>query len=255
MMIRPLLFILTIVILLALALNFDLFSDAPTPKKTIEKSAEKLPIITAKKEIITLNDSKTITTIKSNLTKELQVLLKKADKLFGKNIKSEALLLYDKIITKSKKSTDVKVLKLFAQACFSKATIYLLYPSYDIDASKESYELIITNFKNKYNKELLLIYMQAKLQNAKMTSKEQIVIAYDELIEKFQQDKEQRFEKEIEEMLYNKSFALMGINDEEAIEVLDSLIAKYKDKEELPLPVKYFIHLLTCLLYLTGISK
>jgi len=33
----------------------------------------------------------------------------------------------------------------------------------------------------------------------------------------------------------------MGVNDEEAIEVLDSLIAKYKDKKNLPLTVKYSI--------------
>jgi len=116
-----------------------------------------------------------------------------------------------------------------------------MYPSYDIDAARESYELVITNFKNRYNKELLLSYMGAKLNSARITSKEQILIAYDELIEKFQNDKEKRFEKEIEEMLYAKSFALMGVNDEEAIEVLDSLIAKYKDKKNLPETVKYSI--------------
>jgi len=239
-MLRPLLIILAIVMLIALALNFNLFSDEPTIHKTIEKSTKELPTITPKKEIITVKETNT-TTIESNLTKELHALLNKANYLYRKSKKSEALLLYDKIITKSKKSTDVEVLKLFAQACFSKATIYLMYPSYDIDTARESYELVITNFKDKYNKELLLIYMQAKLQNAKITSKEQIITAYDELIEKFQKDKEQRFEKEIEEMLYSKSFALMGVNDEEAIEVLDSLIAKYKDKKNLPETVKYSI--------------
>ena len=240
-MLRPLLFILAIVTLLALALKFNLFSDAPAPiHKTIEKSTKELPVVTTKEEIITISDSNTTTT-ESNLTKELQALLKKANKLYRKDKESEALLLYDKVIAKSKKSTDIKVLKLFAQACFTKASIYTVYPSYDIDAARENYELVINNFKNRYNKELLLIYMQAKLQNARFTSKEQLLVAYDELIEKFQKDKEKRFEKEIEEMLYNKSFALMGVNDEEAIEVLDSLIAKYKDKKNLPLTVKYSI--------------
>ena len=239
-MLRPLLITLAIVMLIALALNFNLFSDVPEVQQTIEKSIKKLPVERTQKKIIVINDSNS-TSIENNLTKELQSLLKKADRLYRKNRESEALLLYDKVITKSKKSTDVKVLKLFAQACFTKATIFLRYPSYDIDAAKENFELVITNFKDKYNKELLLIYMQAKLQNAQITSKEQILIAYDELIEKFQKDKEQRFEKEIEEMLFNKSFALMGVNDEEAIEVLDSIIAKYKDKKNLPETVKYSI--------------
>jgi len=240
-MLRPLLFLLTIVTLIALALNFNLFSDSPTVQKSIVKPTKEIPVSThTEKEIVTLNDTN-ISVMESNLTKELQALLQKADKLYRKDKESEALLLYDKVIAKSKKSTDVKVLKLFAQACFTKATIYLMYPSYDIDVAKENFELVITNFKDKYNKELLLIYMQAKLRNARLSSKEQILIAYDELIEKFQKDKEQRFEKEIEEMLYGKSFALMGVNDEEAIEVLDSLIAKYKDKKNLPETVKYSI--------------
>ena len=239
-MLRPLLFILAIVTLVALALNFNLFSDAPTVQKAIIKSTKKLPIVTSKKEIITIPDLNT-TSMESNLTHELEALLKQADKLFRKNRRAEALSLYEKVIKRSKDKTDVKLLKLFSQACFSKSAIYIMYPSYDIESAKESLDLIINNFKNRYNKELLLIYMQAKLQNAQMTSKEQIVIAYDELIEKFQKDKEQRFEKEIEEMLFNKSFALMGINDEEAIEALDTIIAKYKGKKELPETVKYSI--------------
>jgi len=240
-MLKPLLIILAIVMLIALALNFNLFSDAPPVHKSIEKSAKKEPVSTTKKEIVISDDYSNTPLIENNLTKELQALLKKANRLYRKNRESEALSLYDKVIAKSKNSTDVKVLKLFAQACFTKATIYAVYPSYDMDTAKENYELVINNFKDKYNKELLLIYMQAKLQHAQMTSKEQILIAYDELIEKFQKDKEQRFEKEIEELLFNKSFALMGVDDEEAIEVLDSLIAKYKDQKNLPDTVKYSI--------------
>jgi len=241
-MLRPLLFILAIVTLIALALNFNLFSDVPTIQKTIVKSTKKVsPQVTLTKEVITIHDSNTTPTQESNLTKELQALIKKADTLFIKNRESEAVSLYDQVITRSKNSTDVDILKLFSQACLSKATLYLMYSSYDIESAKESLECIINNFQNRYNKELLLIYMRAKLQNAQITSKEQLLVAYDELIEKFQKDKEQRFEKEIEEMLFNKSFALMGVNDEEAIEVLDSLIAKYKGKKNLPETVKYSI--------------
>jgi hypothetical protein len=242
-MLKPLLIILAIVTLIAVALNLNLFSDAPIPivQQSIKKSTQKAPVVTTKKAIVRVHDTNITITEESNLTKELQALLKQADSLLMKSKESDALLLYDKVIAKSKEATDVKILKLFAQACFAKATIYSFYPSTDFDAAKENYELVINKFKDKYNKELLLIYVQAKLQQAQITSKDQLLAAYDELIEKLEKDKEQRFEKEIEEMLYAKSFALMGVNDEEAIEVLDSLIAKYKDKKDLPENVKYSI--------------
>ncbi len=227
--------------LIAVALNFELFSDSKTIPKPLEKLIEK-KIILAHTENHLLNTNTANTIInESNLSKELQSLLNQAQKLFRKNKDTEAILLYEKIIAKSKNSTDIKILKLFAKACFQKATVHYIYPTYDIDSAIESYELIINNFQNKYNKELLIRYMKAKVQQAKLTSKDELVVAYDELIEKFQKDKEQRFEKEIEEMLFAKSFALMGINDEEAIEVLDSIIAKYKDKDKIPDTVKYSI--------------
>jgi len=240
-MLRPLLFILVIVILIALALNFNLFSDSITVQNPIEDSIEKVQIEhhTEKKLLIVDSPSKIVA--ESNLSKELQELLNKAQKLFRKSKDAEALLLYEEVIEKSKDSKEIKILKLFAEACFKKATVHYIYPTYDTDSAIESYQLIIDKFKNKYNKELLITYMKAKIQQAQFTSKEEIIISYDELIEKFQNDKEKRFKKEIEEMLYAKSFALMGVNDEEAIEVLDNIIAKYDDKSNLPDTVKFSI--------------
>ena len=240
-MLKPLLFVLTIVTLIALALNFNLFSNSETLQKPIEKSIEKIKDIPKNtKKIITNNTQKNILT-DNNLSKELKELIHRAQKLFQAHKDSEALLLYEEVIKKSKDSNEVKILKLFAQACFEKAAIHYVYPNNDIEAAIESYELMIKKFKIKYNKDLLLIYMRARLGQARFTSKDELLVAYDEVIEKFQKDKEKRFEKEIEELLYAKSFALMGVNDEEAIAVLDSLIAKYSDKSNLPDTVKFSI--------------
>ena len=240
-MLKPLLFILAMVTLIALALNFDLFSNSTIVKKPIVPSVEKVEVVSKEKNkpiIVTLPQT---ITLESNLSKELQALLHKAQKLFQKSKDSEALLVYEKVIQMSRNSKEIKVLKLFAEACLKKANVHYIYPNYDINAAIESYELIINDFKNKYNKELLLTYMGAKLQQSKFISKDELLVTYDELIEKFQNDQEKRFEKEIEELLYAKSFALMGIDDDEAIEVLDSIIAKYKDKKNLPDTVKFSI--------------
>ena len=241
MMLKPLLFILIIVMLVALALNFDFFST-PTPlQNPIEKPIEKIQIEHhTDKKLLSVDTPREIIA-ESNLSKELQELLNRAQKLFRKNKDAEALLLYEEVIKKSKDSKKINILKLFAEACFQKATVHYIYPSFDTDAAIESYDLIIENFKDKYNKALLIIYMRAKIQRSQFTQKEEIIMAYDELIEKFEKDKEQRFTKEIEEMLYAKSFALMGVNDEEAIEVLDNIIAKYDDKNKLPDTVKFSI--------------
>jgi nucleoside diphosphate kinase len=241
-MLKPLLFILVIVILIALALNVNLFSNSITLQKPIvEKSIEKVQIISHnKKKLLSVNTANKIIT-ENNLTKELEELLKKAKILFKNHKDAEALLVYEEIIAKSKNSEELNILKLFAEACFTQAHIHYIYPNYDIDSATESYELIITKFKDKYNKDLLIAYMQAIIQLSQFTSKDEIIVAYAELIEKFKNDKEKRFEKEIEELLFAKSFALMGVNDEEAIEVLDNIIAQYTDKSNLPDTIKFSI--------------
>ena len=239
-MLKPLLFILTLVILIALALNFDFFSKDISINEPIKESTQ-VKVEPLPKEIISSSTIKEPIIINNDLSKEIQLLLNKAQKLLAQHKMAEALLVYEEIIEKTKKSDDIKVLKLFAEACFKKAGIHYMFPNYDIESTIESYELIISKFENSKNKELLLIYMQAKIQQAPFNSKEEILITYNELIEKFTNDKEKRFDKEIEELLFSKSFALMGIDDEEAIEVLDSIIAKYEDKTELPETVRFSI--------------
>jgi len=248
-MLKPLIIILIIVSLLALALNFNLFDSTPTevaPSKVVVKNQPKqVEEEEEKKEQVVVSSSKKIEKHHNDyaLIKELNKLIDEASTYFQKGDDSEALRLYDVVIEKSQKSANPKVLKLFSDACFSKAYIYNVYPKNDLDSSIEEYEKIINKFKNQKDKELLLLYMTARLQLAQYSSKEEVLAAYEELIPKFQNDKEQRFTKEIEQMLFSKSFALMGVNDEEAMEALDNIISAYQDKgiKKLPETVQYSI--------------
>ncbi len=229
-----------IVIFIALALNFNLFSNSEKTKTIILPPSKEEVLIVNKPQAINTTRNYTVI-IDNNLSQELKKLLQEAETFSRYNKSSEALALYEKVIEKSQNSKDIKILKLFAEACFKKAHTHYAYPNFDISAAIESYELISNKFINSHDKALLLLYMEAKIQQAPFISKNEILLAYDELIDKFTNDKEQRFDKEIEELLFAKSFALMGVDDEEAIEVLDSIIAKYKDKSKLPNTVKYSI--------------
>ena len=241
-MLKPLLFILVLVILLALALNFNLFSTPISPHERISTSVKpKSKIIEPKKEPSPQTISPTIE--EDPLAKELQALLNKAQALYRKAQYEDAILIYEKVIKLSKEAKKVKILKLFALACLNKANAHYSYPRYDIDGAIESFELIIKKFEKQQDKALLLNYMEAVLNRATLISKEELIESYGAIIEKFEADKEQRFEKEIEELLFAKSFALMGIDDEEAIAVLDRIISKYSDRNRTNLPdtVKYSI--------------
>ncbi len=242
-MLRVLLFILVIVILIAIALNFDFFSSPTLIKPSSSNPVKKVQVIHKVQHPTIAIEEKPIDSAESNLSKELQLLLNQAQLRYRQGKYEEAIVIYDTVIKKSKDSKEIKILKLFARACLNRANTYYSYPKYDVDSAIESFELIIDKFQNKYNKELLLKYMEARLNKASLISKEEIIETYTALIEKFQNDKEHRFEKEVEELLYAKSFALMGIDDEEAIAVLDSLIGKYKDanKSNIPDTVKYSI--------------
>lgn len=240
-MIKPLLVVLVIVILLAISLNFDFFADPISPKKTVQTIHPKKVLVDTVEETVQTPSIVEETKFKATLAQELERLLSKAKKLFQKNKDTEALVLYEEIIERSIHSHEVKILKIFAEASFDKATVHYIYPNNDINSAIETYELMIKRLHTSDNKELLITYMKAKIQQAQFSSKDELLTVYDELIKKFSKDAEQRFEKEIEELLISKSFALMGVNDEEAIEVLDSLIAKYDDKTKLSQSVRYSI--------------
>ena len=248
-MLKPLLFILTLVILLALGLNLGLF-DAEIDATVIPKKKpivntviqnEHSPII--KQEENRTKVSNVLLNNDNNLSKKFVQLLKDANLHFQKSEDSEALKIYNEIIEESKKSNNPKILKYFSDAIFAKAMLHNIYPNNDSDAAIETYDELLELFSTRKETELLKLYMAAKLEQAKLMSKEDLLSAYDELINKFGKDKEHRFDKEVEEFLFAKSFELMGDNDEEAMEVLDDIIAKYQrnGNKKLPETVQYSI--------------
>ncbi len=236
-MLKPLIFILILVTLLAIGLNLGLFDE------TIEKTTKKSSLLPNK--VYTANETKEVDSspikreIKnkqinqdSNLSSEMMELLRIATIHFQKSEDSEAFELYNRVIKKTQNSNDPKILKIFADALFRRATLNNIYPNNDPESAIEDYGRVIDKFKNSDNVELLKLYIQARLKQARLQSKDDLLNTYDELIKRFSKDKEQRFDKEVEELEFAQSFALMDEDKEKAMEVLDNMIAKYQERGE-----------------------
>ena len=249
-MLKPLIFILILVTLLAIGIHLGLFDE--TIKRTTTQSS--LPI--KKSSTIKEDNIKTITTHKeitvkkrqpnkdNNLSNELKELLRVASIHFQKSEDSEAFNIYDKVIQLTQNSQDPKILKFFAEALFRKATLDNIYPNNDTESAIEDYSKVIEKFNNSDNTELLKLYIEARLKQARLQSQDNLLSTYDELIKRFGKDKEQRFDKEIEELQFAQSFTLMNSNNnEEAMEVLDKIITKYQKRgdKKLPQTVQYSI--------------
>lgn len=241
-MLKPLFFVLVIVTLIAGALNLDFFSNDTSNTVTKSQSLKKEPITHnfSKNEIQEDNFVDEIK-LEQNLSKELHCLLNKATTFYQEAEDNEAHRLYDLVIEKSKNSYDPSILKLFAKACLGKAKLYYIYPNYDADSANEVYDIMINKLEESTNKDLLLLYMEARIEQTQFIGKEESIFIYDELIDKFQNDPEQRFGELVNELLFSKSFALMGLDDEEAMEVFDTIIAKYDKSKPLPDAVRYSI--------------
>ena len=246
-MLKPLIFILILVTLLAIGINLGLFDETieetntksvPLETTSTIKEGKKVKISPKQVEI-----ENTKTNQDNNLSNELNELLRVASIHFQKSEDSEAFELYNKVIQKSQNSSDPKILKIFADALFRKATLNNIYPNNDPESAIEDYSRVIEKFNNSDNAELLKLYIEARLKQAKLQSKDDLLSTYDELIKRFEEDKEQRFDKEVEELQFAQSFALMGDNAEEAMEVLDNIIAKYQARgdKKLPQTVEYSI--------------
>ena len=249
-MLKPLIFILILVTLLAIGIHLGLFD------KTIEETSTKssLPIKTT--STIDVEDKKVKTPSKvvkiknrqisqdNNLSNELKELLRVASIHFQKSEDSEAFSLYDKVIQKTQNSKDPKILKFFAEALFRRATLNNIYPNNDPESAIDDYGRVIEKFNSSDNIELLKIYIEARLKQARLQSRDNLLNTYNELIKRFGKDKEQRFDKEVEELQFAQSFTLMNSNNnEEAMEVLDNIITKYQARgdKKLPQTVQYSI--------------
>ena len=236
-MLKSLIILLIIVILLAIGLNFDIFSSSKeklvketpkkieTPLKNIEKELD------TPSKIIPLTEEHNRTKSKHKLSIKIEKLLKEAHLLFRDSKDAEALELYKKIVQETKNSQNLKILEQFTEACMQMAFLYQIYPNSDKEMAIETYNRVINKFQKSKNSKLLEYYITATVQQAYLFEKDERAYVYDELIKKFENHKDQKLQKRDEELLINKSFELMGKEDEEAMEILDKLITKYEKRE------------------------
>jgi len=242
-MLKSLIIVLVIVILLAIGLNFDIFSSSK--KITVQKTPTtiEVPLQKIEKEfnksskIIPITHENNSSTNENNLSIEIEKLLKKAHILFRNSRDAQAIELYKQIIQKTKNSQNLKILEQFTEACMQMAFLYQIYPNLDKEMAIETYNILINKFKESKNSKLLEYYITATVQQSYLFDKDERAYIYDELIKKFENNKDKGLQKRVEELLINKSFELMGKEDEEAMEILDKLINKYekqKGKGKLP---------------------
>lgn len=237
-MLKPLLFILAIVSLVALWLNVD-FSDDTSPtivQNTVEKPIVPEPTVQNRPVAVTTTSKSVLVTDDDNLSKEIQALFKQATLLFQKNLDEEALKIYNQIIQKIGNRSEIEDLKNFAQAYFQIGLIHQIYPNNDKDLAIEAYDMVIKRFEKSDDEVLLRLYIQAKLKQAYLFDDDERVEIYDELIKRFENYKGNKFQTEVEELLYTQSYALMGKDDDEAMRILDTIINKYDNGSNTPLP-------------------
>lgn len=238
-MLKTLIIILILVVALAIGLHIDFSTTAipsttPTPKiqkkeaiiKTIERTLPK-----KEREMILASPK-----ADNNLTKEILALFNQANLSFQKNHNEEAQSIYSIIIKKLQNHHEVKFLKYFAKASIQKAFLFRSYPTYDHESAIEILDVLIQKFENTEELELIDIYINVKIEQAYLQTKEETLEAYDQLLEKFKDKQDPYFIKKREELLLGKSFALMGENNDEAMEILDELIDKYQTSKEKNIP-------------------
>ncbi len=231
-----------------MVIGFMLLDTSDTNQKIV---TTEIPIKTSKDEVIkkeTTPVKTQIKTVKSSnkLNDEIESLLKKAEKLLEKSKWEEALNIYNLIIKKTVKTNDPQLLEHFVSACMTQGYIYQVYMNDNDgkDMAIEAYTKIINRFEKSDNIEFIQYYIDAKLQLAYLLPNDEKLEIYNELVSRFEKNVDNGIQKKIESLLISKSFQLMGQNDEEAMQTLDKVIEKYKDRDgttELPENIQFSI--------------
>ena len=251
-MLKTLITILILIIFITIGVKFNLFTPSSTPKT---KPLVVIPVVP--KENTEENQSiiKTIITQEIPIIKEnnnssnpfltqISKLINKANLLFQSSKDNEAIELYLQIIEKSKDSNDPKILIHFAKASLQLAFLYQIYPNNDKEASIEVYQNLIDKLENATQSGLLEQYINAKIQQSYLFDNDERMDIYDELISRFKNHKNKDLQAKIEDLLINKSFDLMGKDDEGAMQILDTLIDKYEKQGIKKLPEEIEIAIL-----------
>lgn len=154
-------------------------------------------------------------------------------KRFKANIseRDKSLELYNDIIRKFSKSSNVELLKIYTTAQFNKSYITTGSDTLEI------FNQVIENLKNQDDKELLRHLYKAQQNKAYileqyMNQKEEAVEVYDEIIKKFSSHEGEEYRAIVDSANFQKSFLLMGQNDEGSMEIYDEIIKKYEKENQ-----------------------
>ena len=232
---KKLLIFISITIIL-MTLWFKFISTSPSDHKITN---QEITIKTSKDKVVIKNTAviktqayvKKATNNENILNIEIKLLLKQAETLLQKANDEEAIKIYNLIIDKIANSNDPLLLEYFVTACMGKGYIYQIYPNSDDDAAIEAYNMIINKFEKTDNIKFIQYYIDAKIQLSYLLSNDERIEAYNELLNKFEKNMNIDIQKKLESLLISKSFQLMGVDDEEAMQILDKVIEKYQEQD------------------------
>lgn len=166
-------------------------------------------------------------------TEELDALGLEAKEALLKNQPEEAIRIYREIIQKSQGSGNKNIFLYSVVAHIAIANIYTIT---DVSSAIEEYDRAIRKLSKKNSDEYQLLLIQTSLHKANLLDNDAKNDLQDQLIEKYKQSPSRIIQEQIDEMLISKSFDLMGKNDNEAMNILDSIIEKFRDKSAKEIP-------------------
>jgi|GEM_PF-6481918 len=171
----------------------------------------------------------------SNIEGYIRQLSREAEDFTDKAKYSQAISKYNEIIQITKKSKDIKFLKIFAGVSFLKAYLYYYYKN-DTDSAIEVYNSVIQKFRNSSNSELLKLYFKAqKSKVLLLTDDVQKLEVYRDIVDRFSSSTEDEF---IKMYIYAQQNIAQILEDEDtknSLDIYNDIIEKTKYSNNLEL--------------------
>ena len=205
-------------------------------EETTKKEVEQYPITPPK-----IESPKSIEIPKKSKNQEVYIASKEElDALMGEAFEFEqkgdfnrAIEIYKEIIKKAEKSDEKEILLYAIGARFRLSEIYYIT---DRSLAVDQYNKIISLLENSKDEELRSIYVEANINKMQLVDKDSKDDIYDSLMEIFKESKNPNITTRLEEMMFSKSYELMGKNDSEAMMILDNIIERYRDADPTEIP-------------------
>ena len=200
-------------------------------QKNAEQYPTAPPTIENPKTIIVSN--KKNKKIYATSKEELDALMGEAFEYEQKSDFSRAIEIYKEIIKKAEKSDKKEILLYAIGARFRLSEIYYIT---DRSLAVDQYNKIISLLENNKDEELQSIYIEANINKMQLVDKDSKDDIYQSLMDSFKDSKNPNIKTRLEEMMFSKSFDLMGENDNEAMMILDNIIERYRETDPASIP-------------------